>query len=198
MVQYKDPTGIAQAAVVAVSCYAVLNLLAAVAAFFMPPHPVDIGPADLVALVSLVTVLASIILVGRWIYRTNANAHSFSDAVSITPGWAVGWFFVPFANLVKPYEGVKETWQASHEVAGRLEELESPLLPWWWGLWLATNVASTASMRISAANAEPIPALLGFDVLVAIANVALCVVLIQLMQRLSRTQVAASQNGVFA
>jgi hypothetical protein len=198
MFQYKDPTGAARAAVIAVGCFAVSDLLASIAAFFMPPNPAEFSPADLLTMVNFFIVLASLILVGRWIYRTNANAHSFSDAVSITPGWAIGWFFVPFANLVKPYEGVKETWKASHQVAGRFEELESPLLPWWWGLWLATNAASGISARIGAMSGEPMAGLLGFDIFVSIANVGLCVVLIQLMTHLSRTQVAASQSDVFA
>lgn len=198
MFEYKDPTGTARAAVIAVACYAVTDLLASIAAFVMPPDPVEPGPADFVALVNAFALLASLICVARWIYRTNANAHSFSDAVSITPGWAIGWFFVPFANLVKPYEGVKETWQASHQVAGRYEEVETPLLPWWWGLWLVTNAASGISARIATMSGEPMSALLGFDVFVSIANVGLCLVLIQLMTRLSRTQIAANEGNVFA
>ena len=198
MFEYKDPTGTARAAVISVACFAVSDLVASSAAFVMPPDSAEVGPADLVGIVNFFVLLASMILVARWIYRTNANAHSFSDAVSITPGWAIGWFFVPFANLVKPYQGVKETWQASHQVAGRYEDVETPLLSWWWGLWLVTNVASGISARIGAMSGAPMSGLLGFDVFVSIANVGLCLVLIQLMTRLSRTQVAASQSDVFA
>lgn len=198
MFQFKDPTGTGRAAVIAVACYAVSNLLAAITAFFMPPDAAEFGPADIAAIAAFFILIASMIFVARWIYRTNANAHSFSNAVSITPGWSIGWFFVPFANLTKPYQGVKETWQASHEVAGRFDEVETPLLPWWWGLWLATNVASTMSFRLADTSGESMSVLLGFDILVAIADVILCALLIQLITRLCRTQVVASHGGIFA
>jgi hypothetical protein len=173
-------------------------LLWALSAFFISPDPETSALVAFALLANLVALFASLILVGRWIYRTNANAHSFSDAVTITPGWSIGWFFVPFANLIKPYEGVKETWIASHQAAAHYEEIESPLPALWWGLWIATNIASTASSRIGAMTDEPVPVLLGFDILVSGVNVMLCVVLIQLMRRLSRTQIAASHGNVFA
>jgi hypothetical protein len=47
-------------------------------------------------------------------------------------------------------------------------------------------------------NPEPIPALAAFDLFVSIANVALCLVLIQLIRRLSRTQLTAHHDTVFA
>ncbi|HJQ17931.1 MAG TPA: DUF4328 domain-containing protein [Allosphingosinicella sp.] len=194
MFTFKDPTGAAHAAVIAVSCYALFDLVLALAAFFLPP---DNTQAGLVAIADFLALAASLILVGRWIYRTNANAHSFSDDISITPGWAVGWFFVPVANLVKPYQGVKETWVASHQASAQYEQVESPLLALWWGLWIATNVASTISTRIASRSEEPIPFLLSFDILVSIVNVALCIILIQLMQRLSRAQVTASHGNIF-
>ena len=28
--------------------------------------------------------------------------------MTISAGWAIGWFFVPFANLVMPYQAMKE------------------------------------------------------------------------------------------
>jgi hypothetical protein len=48
----------------------------------------------------------------------------------------VGWWFVPLANLVKPFETVRELWKASHGVARR--SLNTwPVIGWWWALWLA-------------------------------------------------------------
>jgi len=45
----------------------------------------------------------------RWIYRSNKNLRSFSgESMTFTPGWSVGWFFIPVANLWKPYQVMKE------------------------------------------------------------------------------------------
>lgn len=195
---FDDPTGAARAATLAVAAYALLDLAWALSSMLFPIHPVEFGISDFIALVEVLAYLASAVLVGRWIWRTNSNAHGFSDGVSITPGWSVGWFFVPFANLVKPYQGVKETWNASHELAGSLEQLDSPLLGWWWGLWLLTNFASTISVRIELSSNYANPGLLVFNLIIALVNIALCIILVQIMQRLSRAQLIAHHGGVFA
>lgn len=54
------------------------------------------------------------ILSGIWIVRASKNAASLMpDSKRITPGWAVGWYFIPFANLFKPYQAMRETWNSS-------------------------------------------------------------------------------------
>ena len=196
--RFKDSAGAARAAIVVLSIYAVVDLATMVIAWFIPSDPVEGSASDFLFLVDSIVLIVCTILVGRWIYRTNANAHSFSEDMSITPGWAIGWFFVPLANLVKPYEGVKETWDISHELAGRREEIGSPLLGWWWGLWIATNIGSAISARFGGFGDEPIPALLVFDIVVALVNVLLCLVLVQLIRRLTATQQAVHRAQAFA
>ena len=38
--------------------------------------------------------------------------------VRFTPGWAVGWWFVPLANLVLPFQTVHELWSSSRSAVG--------------------------------------------------------------------------------
>jgi hypothetical protein len=57
----------------------------------------------LATIADMACVLAAFVLVGVWIYRANANAHALGGDLSVSPGWAVGWFFVPIACLFKPY-----------------------------------------------------------------------------------------------
>src|SRR5437868_6687462 len=68
---------------------------------------------DGVELVSgLVTILVFIItgvLFLRWIHRANRNARALgAQGMRFTPGWAVGWYFIPIASLWKPYQAMKE------------------------------------------------------------------------------------------
>lgn len=55
--------------------------------------------------------------------------------MEFTPGWAVGWFFVPIANLFKPYQVVAEIYRASDPSADpdywSLAEVPRYLLLWW-------------------------------------------------------------------
>jgi len=47
----------------------------------------------------------------RWIYRTNKNLHVLSsEHMTFSPGWSLGWYFIPVANLFKPYQAMKEIW----------------------------------------------------------------------------------------
>lgn len=81
-----------------------------------------------------------------WIYRINKNLNALSwDDMRFTPGWSIGWYFIPIANLFKPYQVMKEIWEVAH----RGESSGQPLLGWWWGLWIISNIAGNAAMRLA-------------------------------------------------
>jgi hypothetical protein len=85
-----------------------------------------------------------------WISRANANAHALgANDMSITPGWSAGWFFIPFANLVKPFINVREIWNASDSDPRDVSASGSaPLIVTaWWCLWILSNVCGQASGR---------------------------------------------------
>lgn len=50
-----------------------------------------------------------------WLYRSTANlkAKGF-EGLRISPGWAVGWWFVPVAFFWKPYQALSQLDRASH------------------------------------------------------------------------------------
>lgn len=83
-----------------------------------------------------------------WQHRAHANLRAFGRAdLRFTPGWAVGWWFVPVAWLWKPYQAARELWKASDPAGDSLgwrSLRTSPLLGWWWACWLASGVASGA------------------------------------------------------
>ena len=194
---FRDPAGATRAATVALYLYMAVDLLAAL--LRVGDRTLG-GPADLASIPLLFVLLACFILVGRWIYLTNANAHLLlGEEMTITPGWSVGWFFIPFANLIKPYEGVKETWRASHAAGGLHEETESALLPWWWGLWLLTNILSNiAAWAGGGIEAPPSDGIVWLELVTALLNVPVCLILIRLMRRLARAQTLAVQVSAFA
>lgn len=71
-----------------------------------------------------------------WVYRANRTAHSLgSRGMKYTPGWAVGWYFVPLMNLFKPYMVMKEIWQFSHPIDAkdpwRFPKPPRTLICWW-------------------------------------------------------------------
>ncbi len=85
--------------------------------------------------------IAAIVMFCMWTYRVNANIHALGAAnLRFTPGWAVGWYFVPIANLWKPYQVMKEIWRASRNPSGWQDDASSSIVGWWWFWWIVSNV----------------------------------------------------------
>lgn len=79
-----------------------------------------------------------------WLYRIHSNLIFLDNQqLEFTPGWAVGWFFIPIANLVKPYQVVREAWRASDPKTVGRDVVEwsalssAVLVGWWWAFRLA-------------------------------------------------------------
>lgn len=81
-----------------------------------------------------------------WTYRMNSNIHVLgANHLRFTPGWAVGWYFVPVANLWKPYQVMRELWLASSNPADWQADRAGKLVGWWWAGWLACLLISFVS-----------------------------------------------------
>jgi hypothetical protein len=139
---------------------------------------------------NVLTVVAAGIAVLRWIYRTSRNAHALGPTMMITPGWAVGWFFVPVANLWKPFQAVSETWQVSADPHAPDAVPIPVVLRIWWGCWIASSIISNIDFRLSmrAETAEQLIAASWFTVAAVPVDVALTIALAAIMRRLSQMQ----------
>lgn len=64
------------------------------------------------------SVICAIIAVCLFYHKASKNLHmSGLTGLSYTPGMAVGWFFIPFANLVLPLLVTNEIWKGSVAVS---------------------------------------------------------------------------------
>ena len=95
------------------------------------------------------------ILILAWTYRANANARGLGAVgMRFTPAWSVGWYFIPVANLVKPYDAMREIWKASAHPQGWSQNTEPLSLRWWWiFLLLAISLAIFAPLLAMRAKA---------------------------------------------
>ena len=107
----------------------------------------------LVAVLSLMVYIATIVFFLVWLYRAHDNLRALNPSRRLdhSPGWAVGSFFVPFVNLVVPYRAVKEVWQKSgpRDEALLAEPGTPAWFPIWWTFWLLSSWAGNISMRMS-------------------------------------------------
>lgn len=82
----------------------------------------------------------------RWIYRANKNLHILSSVpMAFSPGWSIGWYFIPIANFFKPYQAMKEIWLVAH----RGGEKSIEILGLWWFLWLVSISLARHAMKLS-------------------------------------------------
>jgi hypothetical protein len=125
----------------------------------------------LLATATLVVAIATIILWCFWLHRAARNIVD-SDAThfGFTPGWAVGWHFIPIANLFKPFEVMREIWNASVGEMNILNHPE-PLVTRWWIAWIISSIAGNISFRI-AMQAETAEGLYWSTVTGAVSSVA--------------------------
>lgn len=113
----------------------------------------------LVMMVSLPVYLLTAIFFLIWLNKANKNLTPLgAEYLEFTSGWAVGWWFIPFANLIKPFQVVREVWRESDpEIAGDTGFLTNVAtgapgyMAAWWGLWILSNISSNIAGRMSEA-----------------------------------------------
>ncbi len=102
-----------------------------------------------VLIASFVVYLGSIIAVSMWIYRAHANLHAAGlYGLEFSPGWAVGWYFIPIASLFKPFQAMRELWSESHQTSNGFSEQAPGNLGMWWGFWIIGNILGNVSTRL--------------------------------------------------
>lgn len=165
-----------------------------------PTSPVVGGlSSDLLLLASAVLYLLAFVVSGflilKWTYRVNRNAHAFASGLSTSPPWSVGWYFIPFASLWKPYQALSETWRAS-AAPERWRSGETPsLFPWWWGLWIASNVLGNLSWRLPQTTIGERQLSTSVDLVALLIEAPLSLVLIQIVRRLTAAQTIQAAFG---
>lgn len=117
----------------------------------------DLRTAVIATLDGLV-IAAGMIAFLIWLHRVRANlpALGIEDA-RWTPGWAVGWWFVPVWWWFRPFQVVKEIWKASAPEArpNSWRDASTPaLLGWWWALYILGMFASNIAFRKSMSGPE--------------------------------------------
>lgn len=94
-----------------------------------------------IALLQTAVYLPTMVLVLMWTYRANYNVRQLgARGLRFSPGGSIGWHFVPVLFLWRPYQAMKEIWQASVDPEEwRPGSPVPPFLPLWWALWLVSH-----------------------------------------------------------
>jgi hypothetical protein len=94
-----------------------------------------------VAVIELLALVASGVVWLIWQHRSQANLRALGAGnLRFSPGWAVGWWFIPVMNVVYPYLTMRELMKASDPASGAADwaATRTPaILGLWWASWLA-------------------------------------------------------------
>jgi hypothetical protein len=209
MMTVKDPAALARTTITWLQLWVVFQVAFAVAACIendalsvLPGNTVStftespdlplwvVISTGIIYLFNVVVLIVTSILVLRWIYRSNAIAQTFGERMTVSPGWNVGFFFVPILNLWKPFQGLREIWQVSF---GEYQWSDTPvpsILRWWWGLWLVMSILDNASFRLSirAATVKEVMTVNEINIFGSIIALPLGWCLISIIRRLTAQQ----------
>lgn len=96
-----------------------------------------------------------------WFHRAYCNLRALGiNRLTFNPGWAVGGWFVPFLNLVRPFQIAKEIWLGSLKETSIVDDvvrkrLDNRPVTLWWTLFLAGNIVGYFGSRMISDDASP-------------------------------------------
>lgn len=148
-------------------CYALMFILSFVQSVFPIPEinldngetmPITFMFIGLVAILEILLNVLTIIIFLIWLHRAFSNLPALrAEHLEFSPGWAVGWWFIPFANLVKPYQIMSELWNASDsdydpDVFMSNKIGTEAIIGWWWGFYLVGRIIARIADKLVDVN----------------------------------------------
>ena len=105
--------------------------------------PVSIG-------VYLVCLISYLMFVHRGVKNLQLSG---ARSIEVTPGWAVGGSFIPFANFFLVFNAMRQLWVGSHDpITGKYSPPVTIII--WWVTYIAFNIASRISDAIVPKDAD--------------------------------------------
>lgn len=133
-----------------------------------------------------------------WIYRANLNCHGFgAQGMKFTPGWSVGYYFIPIASFFMPYRSMREIWQVSTQPSHWKPVPGAGILDWWWGLWIVHSVASRISSKVSESvdSVQSLKIASQVSIVASLLEMASILVALRLVSLIIEKQVKLTQSG---
>ena len=153
-----------------------------------------VNPDILVAATALFYLLVLFIAFfcsGRFIYRSMRNLHSIgSPEVKISPGWSVGFYFIPIMNLFKPAIAMSEIYHGSHQAVGEASRHKSPI-PYSWTCWLFMDAPEFVADRAGLTGVDAF----ALYALTTTLGIAAAVFLIRMGHRIAVRQERLQRSG---
>lgn len=148
--------------------------------------------------------LAIFVLLVVWMWRVAENAELLGRTrPRFGPGWAIGGWFIPFANLVIPVLVMQDLWRGSDpgtprgDVAWRRSK-GSALVGWWWAAHLLAlaRFAGGGGEARTRAELESLRTSDSIAVVGSLAAIVAAILLIRVIRGVTRRQAALVAGSV--
>ncbi len=152
-----------------------------------------------VAFLYFVIYIPTVILFLMWVHRAYKNLPALkAQHLEFSPGWAVGYFFIPILNLFYPYRVMKEIWRKSDPEFEDPDHYLSPptgvsiIIPLWWGAWLASTFVDRIVFRLLLGERDPAKLfyLAQLGIASSLLNIVSCVLAILVVREINARQEA--------
>ncbi len=110
-----------------------------------------VGMVLILLAVALAIQLFTAVMLWIFMYKANCNVRALgATELAISPGWSIGWWFIPFMNLWKPVQSMSEIYRASMPPKNTAwKKLPEPgKVGLWWVCYILANVASGFQNRV--------------------------------------------------
>jgi len=139
----------------------------------------------------------------KWIYRAYKNTQGFgAEGLRYSPGWAVGYYFIPVLGLVRPAQVMSEIWRVSEDPHDWRQRAGSWLIGVWWALFLIYSITTQLALRIAIeySMADKVTLAnwslaLGFAIVADAAAIPLSLVTLRLITRIYERQRSLVESG---
>ncbi|MEX0783013.1 MAG: DUF4328 domain-containing protein [Dehalococcoidia bacterium] len=139
-----------------------------------------------------------------WMQRSVANLPGLgSNGQQHSRGWAIGWWFIPFANLVQPLRVLLEVWRGSGsrsvlepDESWRSRPNDPVMVIWWLGCVVGWLVANFLVSRLDGLDLAD-PDRMGWAIAASCVDAALILLAglaIMVVMRLTRRQEQANEQ----
>jgi hypothetical protein len=138
----------------------------------------------------IIFIISGIIFI-RWFRRAYYNLHLVVDKLNHSEGWAAGFWFIPIANMYRPFQIMKELFGETINYL-RKNNIESNIpslkpINWWWSLWIINEILGRIIFQYSR-RAETIDELIfstKLDMVGCLIGLPLCIITVSVIKNYS-------------
>lgn len=126
-----------------------------------------------------------------WFRRAYYNLIQINPlAASYADGWAIGWWFVPFANYYMPYKTMQEIWEGNIQACGVNTRIKYPaaIVIIWWITYLIRSIASLIIYFIAKGEQKDFTLLREFAIVSDLSGAISIIMLITLLAKFQKLE----------